>query len=315
MSGWLKGRQPTADPAGVALGLAIDSVVGDPPNRWHPVAWFGRLMQQVEQRLWTEDQSRGAVYAATGSLVGVAAGSVVRPTALATAVACGGRSLRRTALAVASAVDRNDLGEARRLLPALVGRDPFCLDEPGVCRAAVESVAENAVDAVVAPAFWGAVSGAPGVLGHRAVNTMDALVGHRTQRHARFGTAAARLDDVAAWIPARLTAGLVCLVRPARSSAIWGCVRNDARGHPSPNSGIAEAAWAGALGVRLGGPTVYPAGTVEDRPALGEGPPPGSTDVRRAVQLLVDVEAALAGLLSVAAWRQRRRRRRSPSHS
>src|SRR5204863_6463621 len=124
-----------------------------------------------------------------------------------------------------------------------VGRDPSELDESGVARAVVESVAENTVDAVVAPACWAAVFGAPGVLAHRAVNTLDAMVGHRSARYARFGWAAARLDDGAAWVPARLTAVLVALVRPRAARLVWQAVRRDAPAHPSPNAGVAEAAF------------------------------------------------------------------------
>lgn len=302
-------------PGGAALGLVADALVGDPPDAWHPVAWFGRLMQRAESHLWADDRGRGALHAAAGLSVGVASGAALRSTTLATAVAAGGRSLALSALDVATALDRGDLDAARSLLPALVGRDPTDLDGPGVGRAVIESVADNAVDAVVAPAFWGAVAGAPGALGHRAVNTMDAMVGHRTARYARFGSASARLDDAAGWVPARLTAALVGGVRPARMATVWRCVSRDAPGHPSPNAGVAEAAWAAALGVQLGGPTTYPGAAVEDRPWLGDGRSPEPHDVRRAVRLLVDVEVALVGLLSAAAWTRRRRRRRSPSRS
>ncbi len=169
-------------------------------------------------------------------------------------------------------------------------------------RAVVESVAENTVDAVVAPALWGAVLGGAGALGYRAANTLDSMVGHRSPRYARFGTASARLDDALGWVPARATAVLVALVRPGRAGAVVTAVRRDAPAHPSPNAGVAEAAFAAALGVQLGGANRY-GDRVEVRPALGDGPPPGRGDVGRAVALSRDVTLALAALLAGAARR------------
>src|SRR5262249_48224186 len=150
----------------------------------------------------------------------------------------------------------------------------------------VESVAENTADAVVGPLFWGAVAGLPGLVGYRAVNTLDAMVGHRSARYAEFGTAAARADDVANLIPSRLTAAAFVagapLVGGGRVRAGWVWLRDGNR-HPSPNAGQCEAAMAGALGVRLGGRNVY-SGRVEERPSLGDGPPPVPADVYRAVR-------------------------------
>ncbi len=185
------------------------------------------------------------------------------------------------------------------MMPALVGRDPQALTEEGIAAATVESVAENTVDAVVAPALFGATLGPPGVAAHRAVNTLDAMVGHRSARYHRFGWAAARLDDVAAYLPARVTAALVCVTRPHRVGAVRDAVRHDARAHPSPNAGVAEAAFAGALGVELGGPTQY-ASHREDRPRLGRGPRPAVADIERAARLADQVELALVALLVAA---------------
>ena len=185
------------------------------------------------------------------------AGVVTRSTALATYVAVAGRALGEAAGQVDEALAAGRLDRARSLLPALVGRDPDGLDEKEVCRAVIESVAENTVDAVVAPALWAAVLGAPGALGQRAVNTMDAMVGHRDDRYLNYGWAAARLDDVVAWVPARVTVGLVMASRPRHAGAVARVVRRDAGRHPSPNSGVAEAAFAAALGLRLGGPSRY----------------------------------------------------------
>ncbi len=177
----------------------------------------------------------------------------MRSTTVATTSAVAGRALGQAAGDVGRALDDGDLERARALLPTLVGRDPSGLDEGEIARAAVESVAENTVDAVVAPALWAAVAGAPGALGYRAVNTLDSMVGHRSERYANYGWASARLDDAVAWVPARLTAALVALVRPRAARPVWTAVRTQAPAHPSPNAGVAEAAFAAALGVRLGG--------------------------------------------------------------
>ena len=195
---------------------------------------------------------------------------------------------------VAARLGADDLDGARARLPALVGRDPAGLDEKEISRAVVESVAENTVDAVVAPVLWALVGGAPGVLAYRAVNTMDAMVGHRSPRHLRYGWAAARLDDGANWLPARVTAALVGACRPRRAGDVWRAVRHDATAHPSPNAGVAEAAFAGALGVRLGGINRY-GDRVEVRPSLGDGRAPDRSDIGPAVRLGRDVGRALAG--------------------
>jgi len=192
-------------------------------------------------------------------------------------------------------------------LPALVGRDPAGMDENEMARAVVESVAENTVDAVVAPAFWAAIGGAPGALGYRAVNTMDAMVGHRTTRYLSYGWASARLDDAAGYLPARLTAALVAGVRPGRAAAVWRAVHSQAPGHPSPNAGVAEAAFAAALGLRLGGCNRY-GERVEHRPWLGQGRPAARSDIRPAVQLSDDVNWLLTAILAAAGLAARRKR-------
>jgi adenosylcobinamide-phosphate synthase len=201
--------------------------------------------------------------------------------------------LRTEAGSVRARLDAGDLDGARAALPALVGRDPTDLDASGVAAAVVESLAENTVDAVVAPALWGALGGAVGAGAYRAVNTMDAMIGHRSPRYARFGWGSARLDDVASYLPARVTALLVCAARPSRTREVARAVRRDAPAHPSPNAGIAEAAFAAALGVELGGPLRYGARR-EDRPRLGTGPRPGADDIGRAVRLADHVELLLA---------------------
>lgn len=292
---------------GAAAGVLLDLVFGEPPVRPHPVALFGRTMRSIEERLYRDSRGAGVVHAAAGVALGLAAGAAVRSTAFATYVTAAGHGLGHAALAVEEALERADLERARGLLPALVGRDPSCLDEKEISRAVVESVAENTVDAVVAPAFWAAVAGAAGAGAHRAVNTLDAMVGHKTDRYLNYGWASARLDDIAAFVPARVTAGLVAAVRPAAAATIMRAVRRDAGHHPSPNSGVAEAAFAAALGLRLGGTNTY-ADHIEFRPHLGEGRGAETADIGRAVRLSRDVTLATIGLLA-AAGRIRRRAR------
>jgi adenosylcobinamide-phosphate synthase len=216
--------------------------------------------------------------------------------AVTTWAVLGSRSLRTEARAVGALLRDDDLPGARQRITHLVGRDPAALDVTGIARAGVESVAENTCDAVVAPLIWGAVAGLPGLVGYRAVNTLDAMVGHHSPRYERFGWAAARADDLANLGPARLTALVVTLVAPtvgADARAALRIARRDGRAHPSPNSGLSEAAYAGALGLRLGGRNVY-AGRVEVRPVLGDGRDADTGDLERAAALCAAVTAAAA---------------------
>ncbi len=284
--------------AAAAAGIVADRLMGEPPAAVHPVVAFGRVMRAVERIAYRDTRAAGVLHAAAGAGLGLVAGGVVGSTALATWLAVAGRALGEAATAVGAALDAGNLPRARSLLPALVGRDPTDLDEKELARAVVESVAENTVDAVVAPALWAAALGAPGALGYRAVNTLDAMVGHRSARYERYGWASARLDDLAGWIPARVTAGLVAVVRPASAPAVWTAVRTQAPAHPSPNAGVAEAAFAAALGLRLGGENRYGA-RVELRPPLGTGRPAEAGDIARAVALSRDVAGALGVFLVV----------------
>jgi adenosylcobinamide-phosphate synthase len=278
--------------AGLAgLGLAVDRLWGEPPAPVHPVAAFGRAMTWLEGVLWADRRSAGCPYVAAGVGGAVLLGRLVerlvgRGTALSIAVGLcsASHALAGAARSVARALEQGDLEGARRALPALVGRDVAELDEAAVARAVIESLAENLSDAVVATLWWGLVAGAPGVLGHRAANTLDAMVGHRCPRYRRFGWAAARLDDLAGWVPARLTALLVVLAHPGRAGSVIRIWRGSARAHPSPNAGVAEGAFAAALGLKLGGPTRY-RGREEMRPALGDGRLPEASDITRALGL------------------------------
>lgn len=274
--------------AGLVAGYVLDRWLGD-PRRFHPVAGFGRVAATLERRTYTDSVGHGAVH--TVVLVGAAAalGAVAeRPhrflaTAVATWAVLGGRSLEHEAATIGAFLEAGDLPAARQRLTHLVGRDPSGLSEDEVARAVVESVAENTSDAVVAPLVWGGLAGVPGLLAYRAVNTLDAMIGHRSPRYERFGKAAARVDDVANLLPARLAAALATVLGPDRrgASRAW---QRDAAGHPSPNAGPVEAAFAGALGIRLGGTNVY-GERIEHRPALGDGRPVGPRDIAPAARL------------------------------
>jgi len=285
---------------GAAAGLLADRVFGEPPAELHPVAGFGQLMSTVERGLYRDSIGPGAVFVATGLGLGLVAGRVARSTALGVAVSAAGRMLRQEALAIGGRLRQGDLDGARTRLHSLCGRDSRELDHSGMAAAVIESLAENTVDAVVAPAVWATALGGPGALGYRAINTMDAMVGHHSARYERFGKSAARLDDVANFVPARVTAALVAGVRPRRAVAVGRAVRRDAPAHPSPNAGVAEAAYAAALGLELGG-TVRYGDRVEDRPRLGDGPRPHPADIGRAVRLAEQVELALVALLALTA--------------
>jgi adenosylcobinamide-phosphate synthase len=304
-------RFPVA--AGLVLGVLADELLGD-PRRGHPVAGFGAAAAKLEHKMYRDSWNAGGQYTLACVLPVLATAALVErrtahhPTvrtiviAAATWTVIGGRSLRRIATDLATALAQHDTEAARALIPSLCGRDPERLDSDGLARATVESVAENTSDSVTAPLFWGAVAGLPGLLGYRAVNTLDAMVGHRSPRYARFGTAAARLDDLANLVPARLTAALTVALAgqvggsPAQAYHAW---RSDAAAHPSPNAGQCEAAAAGALGVTLGGPTSYASHT-ELRPILGSGPAPRSSDIARATRLShLTQYATLAVLLAV----------------
>jgi len=301
-------------PAGILAGFLADLALAD-PRRGHPVAGFGWLATGVERFTYRDTRTAGLLHTAVLAGGVTTAGAALQHrvssgwvrsvlTAAATWTALGGTTLARTGTQMADLLDAGDLEGARALLPSLCGRDPAPLDGAGLARAACESVAENTSDAQVAPLFWAAVAGMPGVLGYRAVNTLDAMIGNRSQRYARFGWAAARLDDVANYLPARLTGVLVLACAPltggsaVQAARAW---RRDAARHPSPNAGVAEASFAGALGVRLGGPTQYRY-QLEIRPTLGDGRAPGPAELRRAVRLSRSVQiGALVVALAISA--------------
>ncbi|MEE1737464.1 cobalamin biosynthesis protein [Streptomyces sp. BE147] len=292
---------------GATAGLIADSLLGD-PRRGHPVAGFGRAAAEAERLLWRDHRGWGALHTlvCAGGAAGAAAlaaravrdrpAMAVALTAVTTWSVIGGTSLGREARAVAGALAAGDLDVARERLPHLCGRDPHSLDGQQIARAVVESVAENTSDAVVGALVWGALGGVPGLVGFRAVNTLDAMVGHKSPRYRRYGWASARLDDLAGGPGARLTAALAVVAggRPRAAVRAW---RADAGSHPSPNAGPVEAAFAGALGVRLGGTLAY-AGRVEHRPVLNgaDGRAVESADIERAVRLSRRVSALALGV-------------------
>lgn len=304
----------------MAIGFAADRWWGD-PARWHPVAGFGTVAARLETLAYRDRRAAGIIYTATlvGStaLLGVTAERICRHpvtrtalTAAATWAVLGGTSLEREAQQVARYLRAQDLPGARTQVGRLVGRRTADLTESQVARAAIESVAENTCDAVVAPLLWGAVAGVPGLLGYRAVNTLDAMVGHHNDRYENFGRASAKLDDLANYLPARVAALLTNLAAaPGARVDSWRTRKVFGDRHPSPNGGQVEAAFAGALGIRLGGSNDY-GNRIEERPVLGDGREPGAADVRPATRLArrVDIASLAVGILAIGVLARRGRR-------
>ena len=291
----------------------------------HPVMWFGGVIDYLETRLntvkRTDAKRRQAGIVALAALlflvlvVTVAVQQTLRAIPggwvfeilLATPFLAQ-KELGRAVEAVAIAL-RTSLEAGREAVSHIVGRDPQALDEAGVSRAAIETLAESTSDGVVAPWFWLVLLGLPGIALYKAINTADSMIGHRNERYQDYGWAAARLDDVVNWIPARLTALLItvaCFITPyASPSRAWETARRDARKHASPNSGWPEASFAGALGFRLGGPRSY-AGEVVDLPSFGEGKSElVGSDILRALVLYratLNVLLGFSVVLGVLGW-------------
>lgn len=220
---------------------------------------------------------------------------------LAATLGLAQRSLYDHVAAVARALEADDLEAARKAIGMIVGRDTADLDASGVATAAIESLAESFNDGIVAPACWLATAGLPGLFAYKAVNTADSLIGHREPRWKDFGWAAARTDDLINLAPARLAGALIA----AAGGSGWKVMLRDAHRHTSPNAGWPEAAMAGALGVRLGGPVAYD-GVMTHRPTFGDGPAPVASDVRRALDIYVGACGLLWGVIAVGgrAWRR-----------
>lgn len=292
-----------------AGALLLDVLLGE-PKRAHPLVGFGRWAQWLADHLYRDQRAAGVLAWALAVLpwVGVAAfvqwalwqwspWAAAAWAALALYAALGLRSLGEHAQAVASALARQDLPAAREAVGRIVSRDTGALDAQQVAAAATESVLENGSDAVFAALFWGLLLGAPGAVLYRLSNTLDAMWGYRTPRYLRFGWAAARIDDVLNWIPARLTALTYALL--GATAPALRCWRAQAPTWKSPNAGPVMAAGAGALRVRLGGPAPYH-GQWQARPALGEGAPASADTVHRAVWLVRGGAALWCAVLAVA---------------
>jgi adenosylcobinamide-phosphate synthase len=306
----------------MAVAMIVDAALGWPEGLFvrmgHPVAWLGKLIDVLDKGC-----NRSSDPSALRRAAGVAVALFV--IALSVAVACALqallvpawsrivlvgilawplvalRSLHDHVAAVSHPLRSGDLALARMAVAQIVGRDPAALDEAGIARAAIESLAENTCDGVVAPVFWGALFGLPGIVGYKAVNTLDSMIGHRTSRHESFGWAAARIDDAANLIPARLTALLFALLA-ARPSIAMSCMMRDAKRHRSVNAGWPEAAMAGALGVRLSGPRIYD-GIVAEEPWLnGAARDPRAADIEQGLKLYRRAMILLAGLLLILAF-------------
>ncbi len=277
--------------------IVLDALLGE-PQRFHPLAGFGWLAEQLERRVYGKPdlspqrrRLRGLGAAALLLMPAWIAAAVVETipgvgdlAALAGLyLALGGHSLRLHAEAVHQALAQEDLDGARKAVGLIVSRDTSHLDSSGIAAAAVESVLENGCDAIFGALFWFLVAGLPGVLVYRLANTLDALWGYRNDRYLYFGWAAARLDDLLNFIPARLTALAYAACGDARSA--WRAWREQGRRWKSPNAGPVMAAGAGALEVRLGGPAIYH-GVPSERPALGCGHPAKPEDIMRAVRLV-----------------------------
>jgi adenosylcobinamide-phosphate synthase len=308
------------------LALLIELMVGYPDRLLraigHPVTWIGRLIGALDHSLNRETAApaarRGAGILSVTMLIGIVGGVAcalaigldrVPLAPLATALVANSllaqRSLYTHVARVADALDGGGVAAGREAVSHIVGRDPQALDAAGVARAALESLAENFSDGVVAPAFWMVIAGLPGAAIYKAVNTADSMIGHRTPRHEAFGWAAARLDDLINLPASRLTALLIvaaaCITPNASARNAWRAVWRDAHRHRSPNAGYPEAAMAGALGLMLAGPRVY-AGALVDDAMMGDGRrDAGADDIRAALTLYRVADALLIALVGLLA--------------
>jgi len=309
------------------LALLIELMLGYPDwlvrSIGHPVTWMGRLIEALDHKLNHEEDSptrrRAAGAIAIVALIAVAGlvayalehnlprlpfGLLVLAVLASTLLAQ--RSLYAHVARVAVALEQDGLEAGRKAVAQIVGRDPEALDESGVARAAIESLAENFSDGVVAPAFWMSVAGLPGAAIYKAINTADSMIGHRTPRHADFGIAAARLDDLVNLPASRLAAVLIVAAAwfadRASAANAWRAVRRDAPHHRSPNAGYPEAAMGGALGLALAGPRRY-SGVLVDDATMGAGQRDATAaDIRAALALYRSADAlliALAGLVAI----------------
>ena len=291
-------------------GYLLDLCLGDPPGWPHPVRWLGSLITFWESRLYQPGLVAGLLFwlAVAGTslavvLAGLALAASLGPWvqgALAAYLIYAGlatRSLHLESHRVEAALDRGDLEGARRNLAMIVGRETVHLMPPDIRRATLETLAENLSDGVIAPLFYILLAGIPGLVLYKAANTMDSMVGYKNERYRRFGTVAARVDDGLNFLPARLTGWLICLVAGwagLNRRQAWRILQRDGGKAASPNAGRPEAALAGALGVRLGGPSTY-FGILVEKPFIGDpGPDLAARQYRQALVLLYGVSALMA---------------------
>ncbi|MDE2238628.1 MAG: cobalamin biosynthesis protein CobD [Rhodospirillales bacterium] len=306
-------------PAAMLLALGLDAAIGWPDALYrrigHPVTWCGALVSALETR-WNHgsDSRRRLAGLATALLAILLAISI---SALLQALLSHGlantlllailawpliaaRALHQHVAAVSKPLGRGDIPAARRAVSMIVGRDPETLDAPAIARAALESLGENASDGIIAPLFWGALFGLPGIAAYKAINTLDSMIGHRSPRYLAFGWAAARIDDIANLLPARLTALLFALAARDKATALRTAWR-DARHHRSPNGGWPEAAMAGALGIRLSGPRIYGNETANEPWINAAGRDPGAQDIIAGLALYRRMLLVAAACLALAA--------------
>jgi len=303
------------------LALAVDALIGWPDALYrkigHPVTWLGKLISHMDKSLnrmeWHPPTRRlmGLLTAAFIILICIVSGQIIQNavgqgilgffiSVLLAWPLLASRSLYSHVKDVAQPLELMDLRSAREAVSMIVGRDPKQLDTAGVGRAAIESLAENTSDGVVAPIFWGLIFGLPGILAYKAINTMDSMIGYKTPKHLDFGWAAARIDDLANWVPARLT-GLIIAMMSGTPNAALQTIRRDAGKHRSPNAGWPESAMAAALGVRLSGPRSYHDKQTNDPWLYAEGRDVEGSDVTRALAVFKRSMFCLAGLLAIVA--------------
>jgi adenosylcobinamide-phosphate synthase len=293
------------------IGAALDLAVGDPGWLPHPIRGIGLLINALERVLRKPPYEKfggGVLVCSVLSIVITVVTSTLRFGGVIAAVywiftCLAVRSLDQESHKVIEAVRRGDLDQARLLVGRLVGRDTNHLSEPDIVRAVFETVAENMSDAIVAPLFYLAIFGVPGMAAYKAVNTMDSMIGYKNDRYIRFGWAAARLDDAANYIPARITAGLIVVaaaVTRLRWRSAMRVILRDAQLQPSPNAGYPEAALAGALGIRLGGLNYY-FGRPVQKPYLGDYVEDLQTKTFSQVRMLLYLVTAISYTL-VGAW-------------
>lgn len=296
--------------AAVPLALVLDAVVGDPDRLWrrtgHPVTWFGAAIATLDDRLNRGRRRDGivalglalAVFAIPAALLAAILEAVPGGIALEAFLAATLLAHRSLHDHVAAVADAASLEAARTAVARIVGRETAALDDSGVATAALETLGENLSDGVVAPALWFALAGLPGLVAYKVINTADSMIGHRTERHRAFGWAAARADDLANLVPARLTALLVAFASPRNfARGGWRTVLVDAPRHVSPNAGWPESALAAALGVAFGGPRCYGERVVEGAWLNAGGRPATRADIRRGLAVSLRV-----GLLHVALY-------------